>query len=109
MVEASWSGSYPCLCSGEWTLKIDGKDVSDKIPEYLRSSSMNTFGTYQSWHFKNWSEVFENYRDGLEMKDWIEENKKWLDAITTNEDTQKLIFCAIQEQDFRIGSCGGCI
>lgn len=32
-VEANWSGSYSCLCSGEWTLFIDGKDVSDKIPK----------------------------------------------------------------------------
>lgn len=33
MVEAKWSGLYPCLCSGEWTLKVNGKDVSDKIPK----------------------------------------------------------------------------
>ena len=25
-VEAKWSGSYPCLCSGEWTLFIDEID-----------------------------------------------------------------------------------
>ena len=34
-VEAKWSGSYPNLCSGEWTLFIDGKDMSDKIPKDL--------------------------------------------------------------------------
>ena len=36
-VEAKWSGSYPWLCSGEWTLFIDGKDMSDKIPKELRN------------------------------------------------------------------------
>lgn len=35
-VEAKWSGKWPCLCYGEWTLIVDGVDVSDKIPEYLK-------------------------------------------------------------------------
>jgi hypothetical protein len=61
MVEAKWSGKYPCLCFGNWTLKVDGKDVSKLIPSKLRKSPMNTYGTYQSWHFENWIEVFEDY------------------------------------------------
>ena len=47
MVEAKWSGSYPNLCSGEWRLVIDGKDVSDEIPDDLRKSEMNTYGSYE--------------------------------------------------------------
>lgn len=47
-VEAKWTGSYPCLCSGEWILKINNIDVSNLIPEELRTSSMNTFGSYSS-------------------------------------------------------------
>lgn len=109
MVEAKWSGSYPCLCFGEWTLKVNGKDVSKKIPEDLRNSSMNTYGTYQSWHFENWLEVFEDYTDGLECEEWIEANKEWLDNISTDISIQKEIFYAISENDFRSGSCGGCI
>ena len=109
MVEANWSGSYPCLCFGEWTLKVDGKDVSNFIPESLRESSMNTYGTYQSWHFEDWMEVFENYESGLFCEDWIEENKEWLDKITKDEKVQAEIYYAINEQDFRSGSCGGCI
>ena len=35
MVEAKWSGEYPTLCFGEWTLNVDGKDVSLAIPEYI--------------------------------------------------------------------------
>ena len=31
MVEAYWSGKYPCLCFGEWRLKVNNKDVTDKI------------------------------------------------------------------------------
>ena len=52
MVEAYWSGKYPCLCFGEWRLKVNNKDVTDKIPVSLRKREMNTYGTYQSWHFE---------------------------------------------------------
>lgn len=109
MIEAKWSGSYPCLCSGEWTLKINGKDVSTKIPEELRRSSMGTRGTYSSWHFENWSEVFEDYEDGLDCDEWINENVYWLDTITDDSSVQKEIYYAINANDFREGSCGGCI
>lgn len=40
--EAEWSGEWPCLCHGKWTLKVDGKDVSEKIPEILRDDDYNT-------------------------------------------------------------------
>ena len=69
MVEAKWSGSYPCLCYGKWTLKVNGKDVSNMIPKELRESSMNTYGTYQTWHFEDLLEVFEDYEDGLDCDD----------------------------------------
>ena len=109
MIEANWSGSYPCLCFGEWTLKVDGKDVSEKIPNDLRESSMNTYGTYQSWHFEDWDVVFEDYEDGLDCEEWIEENDEWLSEITTDYSIKEQIFIAIQSKDFRHGSCGGCI
>lgn len=109
MVEARWSGSYPCLCNGEWTLIVNGKNVSGLIPKELRHGEMNTYGTYQSWHFEKWMEVFEDYEDGLDYDEWIEENKYWLDTITEDYDAQMEIFYAINKQDWRAGSCGGCI
>lgn len=108
-VEANWSGSYPCLCFGTWTLHVNGKDVSNLIPKDLRESPMNTYGTYQSWHFEDWMEVFEDYTDGLECEDWIEENNEWLSNITNDKEIKESIYYAIQEKDFRTGSCGGCI
>lgn len=109
-VEAKWSGEYPCLCFGEWTLKVNGKDVSSKIPKNLRKYSMNTIGTYQRWDFNNAElEMFEDYDDGLECEEWILENKEWLDNISTDISTQRDIFLAINAEDFRSGSCGGCI
>ena len=109
MVEARWSGSYPNLCHGEWTLKVDGNNVSGLIPKELRHDEMKTYGTYQSWHFENWMEVFEDYEDGLVCDEWIAENKYWLDTITNDLDIQEEIYYAINKQDWRAGSCGGCI
>lgn len=109
MVEAKWSGSYPTLCRGEWTLKVNGKNVSGLIPRKLRHSAMNTYGTYEEWHFEDWKEVFEDYEDGLVCEEWIAENKYWLDTITEDYDTQVEIYKAINKHDWRNGSCGGCI
>ena len=109
-VSAHWSGGYPTLCFGEWTLEIDGKNVSDKIPIDLINSPMNTAGTYSRWHFnKNWMEETDYYDDGLEVDDWIDANNDWLNNITKDYALKERIFYAIQEQDFRPGSCGGCI
>lgn len=110
MVKTNWSGNSTCLYYGEWTLEVNGIDVTDKIPEYLREKPMNTYRTYQSWYFdEEYSEVFEDYTDGLKIDDWIAENKEWLDKISTDINIQREIFNAINEQDFRPGSCGGCI
>ena len=110
MVKANWSGGYPSLCCGQWSLEVDGCDVTDKIPEELRVVNMNTYGTYSEWHFDdNWMEVFEDYFDGLKCDDWIATNKEWLNKISQDLDIQKEIFEAIQQEDFRPGSCGGCI
>ena len=109
-VEAKWTGSYPCLCSGEWILKVNNIDVSNLIPEELRTSSMNTFGSYSSWYFtEDWNVEDYYYLDGLECEDWIKDNKDWLDKITTAHSVQKEIYYTIQLKDFRAGSCGGCI
>ena len=109
-VEAEWSGKYPCLCYGEWTLKVDGENVSNKIPEDLRKEYMNTYKSYEEWRFdENYNEEWECYNDGLKCEDWIKVNGYWLNKIVTDKDIQKCIFHAINEEDWRHGSCGGCI
>ncbi len=109
-IEARWSGSYPMLCFGHWTLLIDGEDVSEKIPEDLRDESMNTFGTYQSWHFNDENmEEFDSYEDGMYCEEWIEENDYWLKNITDDYKVKEKIYYAFNAEDFRSRSCGGCI
>lgn len=108
-IKVEWTGSYPCKCIGEWKLEIDGKDFSDKIPEELRDCPMDTFGTYQRWHFVDWIEEFEDYQDGLECDEWIWGNLDWLEEISTERKVLEEIYAAFQAEDWRPGECGGCI
>ncbi len=105
-----WTGHYPCLCYGEWKLFRNGEDISDMIPEELRKRSMNTNGEYAMWSFgEDWSEEWDTYEDGLSAEEWIKENSEWLSKITEDKAEQEEIYFAFNENDFRWGSCGGCI
>lgn len=108
-VTARWTGSYPCLCCGTWILKVNGKNASEKIPDELRHEPMGTYGTYSYWYFAGWEEKFKEYQDGMKCERWVEANKSWLDAISTDASVQREIYAAIQAHDFRVGQCGGCI
>ena len=105
IVRAEWTGQYPCLCSGEWKLFIGDQDYSHMIPEDKRRSHMNTAGVYSDWHFEDWTEVFEDYEDGLEFEEWLVENPWVRDLPAPDLD----IFVAFSYEDFRPGQCGGCI
>lgn len=110
-IEVAWTGSYPCLCSGEWKIKIDGQDMSHLIPEEMRCSPMNTFGSYSSWHFdEDWCEQFEDYYDGLNFKEWKEQYSDLLFKLGIVDDQEaQSLYSKIQDCDWRHGSCGGCI
>lgn len=107
-IEVKWTGSYPCLCHGEWIIIINGIDYSDCIPTDKRESDMNTYGEYEEWQFVDGIEEFSSYINGLRFDEWIKEND-WVNKITLNKDEQRNIFEAIQAEDWRPGSCGGCI
>ena len=108
-VKAKWNGTPYAWCMGDWTLVVDGVDVSDKIPKDLRRSPMNTYGLYDQWEFVDWLEEWTTIEDGLKETDWILDNDYWLNEITDDDNTKLEIFHAIQKQDFRHSSCGGCI
>lgn len=110
MVEATWTGAAPNLCSGRWVLKIDGKDVSRKIPLVKRHKPMGTRGYYNSYGLdENWQTTLDNYMDGLERDEWIEENAGWLSSISEGLEVQQEIYNAFNLNDWRYGECGGCI
>lgn len=107
-VEATWSGSFPCLCNGVWTLLVDGKDCTECIPESLRESPMGTFGTFKQKSESDYESEDEIYEDGKKKAEWIQYNKSWLNRITEDVKEQGEIFKAFQKSDWRHKSCGGC-
>lgn len=104
--QAVWSGCYPCLCEGFWTLLRNGKPIKTDIP--FQEGPAGTLGAYWSWHFEDWEEVFEEYEDGLDCDTWCRAHAEWLASIAP-EDEWPQIFAAFRTEDFRPGSCGGCI
>lgn len=110
---AEWSGRYPCLCSGAWSIKYQGKDLD--IPSDRASESMGTYISYQTWHFEDWNDVWEDEEGGMDYDEWIMENHSWVCdafnklAIANTDENYKELYYAIQSSDFRSGSCGGCI
>ncbi|MFZ2992451.1 MAG: hypothetical protein WA061_01935 [Microgenomates group bacterium] len=113
--EVEWTGRYPCLCMGEWIISMNGNQL--KIPDEVIGENMNTARDYQSWHFEDWMEVFDNYYDGLDFEDWIGKNYGWIYKMfkdsgvleqITMEDLENL-YNLINEKDWRSNSCGGCI
>ena len=103
---AEWSGGYPTLCHGEWTLLKDSQPI-DNIP--FQGQPAYTFGEFEQWSFdENWHEVFESYEDGMSEESWIEHHRSWLERIAEEQDFPK-IYKAFAENDFRTSSCGGCI
>lgn len=46
---AEWSGSYPNLCRGEWTLYHNEEEVDVSIP--FQGHPADTYGKYWKWFF----------------------------------------------------------
>lgn len=102
------------LCSGTWNITVDSIDCSSIIPPNLRHSDMNTWGTYPKWYFDNWSEEWEepwSYEtiSGLKYKAWIKENKYWVEKLPIDPIEWPELYSKISDEDFRTGTCGGCI
>jgi len=114
-IDVKWSGSYPNLCSGTWTILID--DMKLPIPEFYENQDMGTPGEYETWEFDdNWSEEFSSYFDhGEENKlSWIRYSLECLEeaySLNFNIDEKLInkIESLISDKDWRSGSCGGCI
>ena len=77
---------------------------------------MNTYGQYSRWYFdEEYCEYDEYYYDGLEKDEWIVENYEWVVPMFNEFDipvTPSLLsnlYHQINEEDWRSGSCGGCI
>ena len=106
--KAEWSGKYPCLCSGKWTLYRDGEIVNVEIP--FQETNANTFGIYNKWYFdEDYNDIWFSYEDGYKFEDWKNFYQDFLSKLTQDEQEWEKIYLAFASNDWRLSSCGGCI
>lgn len=113
-LEVRWTGHYPNLCCGEWNIIYKGKELT--VPEDMKHTPMYAFGEYGEWHFdEEYMEEWDYYTDGDTKEVWIQRNLEWITSmfqeheIEITDELLSELFDKIQEQDWRHGSCGGCI
>lgn len=108
-IVVKWHGSDYCLCSGEWEFSING----EQFPTPFRyGENAQTEGDYRRWYFggeSGWDEKWCKYHDGLPEKEWIAKFHSWLSTLPLAPGEYPAVYAAFQAEDWRHGSCGGCI
>ncbi len=105
---ARWSTQGNTLCLGHWEIFYQGNLLD--IPEHKREHDMGTKGIY---NFIDPTD--ELYLEGLDENDWILANIEWLSDvfiaadIPLEENYMRWFYQAVNKDDWRCGSCGGCI
>lgn len=105
---AKWSAKGNTLCLGHWQISYCGLPLT--LPSVIADNHMNSFGNF-SFLFPDEPE----YEEGLAIEEWLEENAHWLmevfelHQIPFNEEYVLWFYQAVNEQDWRCSSCGGCI
>lgn len=105
---ASWSAKGHTLCLGHWIIRYNNSLLV--LPPTKAENHMDTFGIF-SWLFPD----DEDYAEGLELADWLDENAQWLITlfeqhdIPVDEQNVQWFYEAVNKSDWRCGSCGGCM
>lgn len=112
-VNVMWTGEWPRRCKGRWIFEVDGKDYRYLLP-FANDDGVDlpadTFGTYECWDMDSEGErEWYHFENGLDIEDWIDQNREWLEVITPHENEWDDIFYAFQEHDWRFKECGGCV
>lgn len=108
-VTVKWTGRYPTLCYGKWVINVDGIPLTG-----IGNGNFKTYGNYHRWYFVDWSDEWDRYEDGEEFEVWDWSRNGLKDSLERHgiEVTKELmleLYKAIQMEDWRSNSCGGCI
>jgi hypothetical protein len=105
---ARWSATGNNLCLGRWEISYRGKPL--KLEGDRFEKEMGTYGIF-SYIFPD----DEDLAEGLAEDDWVLANVDWLSAlfaahdIPLDEQHLRWFYQAVNPQDWRCGSCGGCL
>lgn len=105
--KARWTSVGNTLCLGHWEITYQGSLLA--IPEEKLEKDMGTFGIY---NFMDPDDPL--YAEGEEEDQWIVSNIDWLadffdtQNIPIDEENFRYFYQAVNAEDWRCGSCGGC-
>ncbi len=105
---ARWTLTGNNICLGEWDIRYQNRPV--RLPPGRRDKDLGTYGIF-SYIFPD----DEEFAEGLREDDWILENIGWLTDLLADHDIpideahMRWFYQAVNPQDWRCGSCGGCI
>ncbi len=105
---ANWTSKGNTLCLGHWEIEYEGLPLV--LPEPRAEKDMGTKGIY---NFMDPDD--ELFLEGLDEDEWIVENMEWLSDvfiqsnIPLEEENFRAFYRAVNKEDWRCGSCGGCI
>lgn len=112
-VRVEWTGTWPRKCKGRWIFEVDGKDYRYLLPFANDDGDdlpADTDGVYDCWDIDdNGERELYSYNSGLDIDEWIDANREWLEVITLDEEVWDDIFFAFQSEDWRFKECGGCM
>lgn len=106
--QANWSSQGHTLCLGHWQITYLGLPVT--LPQKYAEKDMNTRDNF-SFMFPDEDEFIE----GIAFPEWLEANVDWLLAvfekhnIPSDPEHFELFYMAVNQNDWRCSSCGGCI
>jgi len=105
---ALWTQKGHQLCTGHW--EITYLELPIELPFERRACDMETWGIY--------SFIYEDdpdYAEGLPEEEWIVANIEWLQTLFEDYNIPfdkahlQYFYQAINPEDWRCGSCGGCL
>lgn len=105
---ARWTRKGNNLCLGRWEIRYQERLL--ELPADRRDNDMGTLGIY---NFMDPDDP--EFTDGLSEDDWLLANMEWLadlfaaSDIPIDEQHMRWLYQALNAQDWRCGSCGGCI
>lgn len=105
---ACWTARGNNLCLGHWEITYLGNPL--QLKPKIEQNDMGTYGIYCFFDPDN-----EMFAEGSPEDSWIIENARWLielfeqHDIPISENTMRAFYQVVNPQDWRCGSCGGCI
>jgi len=105
---ASWSEKGNMLCNGHWQISFQG--LPFVLPSTRERETMGTWGIYSFIYDDD-----PDFAEGEKEEAWVVNNAEWLVPLFIEQDIpadpQHLswFYQAVNKDDWRCGSCGGCL